>query len=98
MAVLRLITSSILRRRLHRQVGRLLALEDAIDIAGRAPMQVDRIGPVGDKTSICDETALKVDRWQLVPVCERNDQIAISQREGARREDHTAVRRAARTP
>ena len=29
-------------RRLHRQVGWLLALEDAVDIAGRAPVLVDR--------------------------------------------------------
>ena len=28
----------ILGRRLHRQVGRLFALEDAIDVAGRAPI------------------------------------------------------------
>ena len=34
-----------LGRRLHRQVGRLLALEDAIDIDGRAPVLVDRSGP-----------------------------------------------------
>ena len=27
----------VLGRRLHRQVGRLLALEDAVDVAGRAP-------------------------------------------------------------
>jgi hypothetical protein len=30
---------------LHRKVGRLLALEDAIDVAGRAPIGVDRSGP-----------------------------------------------------
>ena len=35
----------VLGRRLHRQVGRLLALEDAIDISGRAPVLVDEIGP-----------------------------------------------------
>ena len=35
----------VLGRRLHRQVGRLLALEDAIDIAGRAPVLVDVSGP-----------------------------------------------------
>ena len=32
----------VLGRRLHRQIGRLLALEDAIDVAGRAPVLVDR--------------------------------------------------------
>ena len=39
----------VLGRRLHRQVGRLLALENAIDIASRAPVQVDKIGPIGDQ-------------------------------------------------
>jgi hypothetical protein len=33
---------------LHRQIGRFLALEDAIDIAGRAPVLVDEIRPIGD--------------------------------------------------
>ena len=45
LAVLRLITSSYLVGCLHRQVGRLLALEDAIDVAGRAPVQLDQAGP-----------------------------------------------------
>src|SRR3954452_1093861 len=31
----------VLSRRLHRQVGRLLALEDAVNVAGRAAMLVD---------------------------------------------------------
>jgi hypothetical protein len=31
-------------------------------------MQVDSIGPVGDETSICDETAQKVDRRQLTGI------------------------------
>src|SRR6266404_486375 len=34
-------------RLLDRQVGWLLALEDAIDAAGRAPVRVDRIRAVG---------------------------------------------------
>src|SRR5436190_18603169 len=38
----------VLGRRLHRQVGRLLALEDAIDVSGRAPALVDQIGSIGD--------------------------------------------------
>ena len=51
LAVLRLIDQLVLRRRLHRKVGRLLALEDAIDVAGRAPVRVDEIGPVGDQAA-----------------------------------------------
>jgi hypothetical protein len=34
--------------RLHRQVGWLLALQDAIDITSRAPVLVDEIRPIGD--------------------------------------------------
>ena len=33
----------VLGRRLHRKVGRLLALEDTIHVAGRAAVRVDRI-------------------------------------------------------
>ena len=38
----------ILGRGLHRQVRRLLALEDAVDIVGRAPELIARIRPIGD--------------------------------------------------
>ena len=55
LAVLRLIDQLVLGRRLHRQVGRLLALEDAIDVAGRAPVLVDRIRPIGDQAAGGDE-------------------------------------------
>jgi hypothetical protein len=35
----------VLSRRLHWQVGRLLALENTINVISRAPVLVDRIGP-----------------------------------------------------
>ena len=35
----------ILGGRLYRQVGRLFALEDAIDVAGCAPVLADKINP-----------------------------------------------------
>jgi hypothetical protein len=44
LAVLRLITVSYLVGALHRQVGRLLASEDAIDVLGRLTVLV---GPGG---------------------------------------------------
>ena len=77
-AVLRLITSSIFGRRLHRQVGGPLALEDAIDVAGRAAELVDVIRPVGDQAAAGDEEAVGVDRGQLVPRRQRDDQIAMN--------------------
>ena len=39
----------VLDRRLHRQVGGLLALEDAINVPGRASVLVDQVRPVGDE-------------------------------------------------
>ena len=38
-------------RRLHRKVGRLLAFEDTVDVAGRAPVLVDPVRPIGDQTA-----------------------------------------------
>src|SRR6266404_4040707 len=45
----------VLSRRLHWQVAWLLALEDAVDVAGRLPVLFDLIGPVADQTagSLC---------------------------------------------
>ena len=80
MAVLRLMTSSILGRRLHRQVGRLLALEDAVDVAGGAAVLVDPIRPIGDQAAGGDEGAVGVDGGQLVPGRQRDDQIAMNRR------------------
>ena len=64
MAVLRLIDQLVLGRRLHRQVGRLLALEDAVDVAGRAAVLVDQDRPVGDQAAAGDEERIGVDRGQ----------------------------------
>jgi hypothetical protein len=47
---------------LHRHVGRLLTLEDAVDVAGRLPVLVDAINPVGDQAASDGEEAFVVDR------------------------------------
>ena len=39
----------VLVRRLHREVGRLIASEDTIDVARRAPVLVREIGTIGNK-------------------------------------------------
>src|SRR3989442_131792 len=54
----------ILGGRLHRQVRRLLALEDAIDVAGSLPELVDLIRPVVYQPTDGDEGALEVDSRQ----------------------------------
>ncbi len=52
----------VLGRRLHRQVGRLLTLKNAIDITSRAPVLIDGIGAVGDQATDGDEGTLEVNR------------------------------------
>ena len=70
----------VLGRRLHRQVGRLLALEDAVDVAGGASILVDQVRPVGDQATGCDGVAAGVDRGQTVPGRQRGDQFAMNDR------------------
>src|SRR5262244_4584858 len=57
-------------------------------------MQVDSVGPVGDETTVCDQSALKVHCGQLVPVRQRDDQLAMKLRECTCRQNHAGVRRA----
>ena len=61
----------VLGRRLYRQVGRLLALEDTVDVLRRASERVDRVRPVGDQATAGDETAIPIDRMQSMPVRQR---------------------------
>ena len=66
----------ILCRRLHRHIGWLVALEDAVDVARRAAIQIDAVRPIGEQAAGSNERAIEVDRWELVPRRKRNDQIA----------------------
>ena len=52
----------VLCRRLHRHVGRVLTFEDAVDVAGRLPILVDAINPIGDQAASGDEEAFVIDR------------------------------------
>jgi len=49
----------VLVRHLHRQVSRFLALENAIDVAGRFPVQGGEIGSIGSQAAGGDEGAFK---------------------------------------
>src|SRR5262245_38432595 len=52
----------VLGRRLHGKIGGPLALKDAIDVAGRAPIVVDVVGPIGDQHTARGKEICKVDR------------------------------------
>jgi hypothetical protein len=56
----------IFRRRLHRQVGRLLALEDAIDVTARLSELTNDINPVRDQATSDDIVAETIHSGQLV--------------------------------
>ena len=84
--------------RLHRQVGWLLGLEDAIDIAGGTPILVDVTSPIGDQTAGGDEDTFVIDRRQFVPSRQLDDQIAMTRRGRARRHDQATAWRAAQRP
>ena len=54
-------------------------------------MHVDLIRPIGDQAAGGDEEAFEVDRGQLVAGRQRDDQIAMTLRQRARRHDQPAV-------
>jgi hypothetical protein len=63
---------------LHRQLGRLAALENAINIEPRSPPQVGGIVPIGKQTSDLGEVTIRVDRRELVLRCQFDDPIAMN--------------------
>jgi hypothetical protein len=79
-------------RRLHRQVGGLFALEDAIDVGGGAGILVQLIRPVGDQAARTGKIAEGVDRGQLVPGRQRGERPRMVRPELARRQDQSAIR------
>src|SRR6266851_6264189 len=82
----------VLGRRLHRKVGGLLALQDAINVAGRAPERIGCIGSIGDQATADSVVADRIDRGQSVAGRARDDQFAMDRRERARRHDQAAIR------
>src|SRR5262245_53638955 len=68
----------VLGRGLHGKIGRLLSLENAVDIAGRTTILIGSIRPVRQKAAACDLEAVGVDCWQLVSGSELYDEITIN--------------------
>src|SRR5262245_31931778 len=81
----------VLGRLLHGKVRGLVALEDAIDVAGRAPIRVAPIQPVGDQAAAGDVEASAINCRQSIPGCQGDDQIAMAGRQRARHDDKAAV-------
>src|SRR5262249_24836606 len=67
----------VLRWRLHRQIGWLLAFQDAVDVTRRAPILIDEIRPVGDQAAVADIKTGIIDDRQSVPSRQRKDQLSM---------------------
>src|SRR5262245_4108177 len=74
----------VLGRRLHRKVGGLLALEDAIDIGGRLPVRGDSVGAVRDQAAVFHEVSYEVHRGQSVLGRQSDDQLTMKDRKSTR--------------
>src|SRR5262245_45763149 len=83
----------VLGRRLHRKIGGLLALENAVDVAGGASILLLKISSIRNQTAVSDEQAFEVDCGQSVAGRKLDDQIALNARNRAPRYDQTAITR-----
>ena len=70
----------------------MLALEDAIDVTGRAAVRLDCIWSVREQAAIGDEVAGGIHRGQSVPSRERDDQVAMRNCPSACRHYQAAIR------
>jgi hypothetical protein len=69
----------VARRCLHWEVGGLLAFEEAINIAGRLPERVDRIGTIGHSGAMIRDIGPELSLcWPVLPMRLREDAQAQS--------------------
>src|SRR6266536_2595644 len=80
------------RRRLHRQVGRLLAPKDAIDVTCREPGLLDLINAVGYEPAGGYEETKGINRGQTESRRQRDDRLAKYNGGEIRQHNHAAVR------
>src|SRR5262249_5056878 len=83
----------VLSWRLHRKVGRLLTLEDAVDVAGRFPILPSNVRAIGDEAASFDEEAQRIDRRQPMLSRQANDQRPYGNRLCSPGNDKAAIGR-----
>src|SRR5262245_26937495 len=75
------------RRLLDRQIGDGGALQDAVDLAGRAPHQRLDIGPVGHEAALGDEIVPAIEHWQAVLRGKGDKARAVEDGKAVRKDD-----------
>jgi hypothetical protein len=68
-----------------------LASEDAVDVACRAPVLVDQIGPIGDQASVADHVTVGTNHGQLMLGRNLDDVSMKNIRPAGCRQDQAAV-------
>ena len=81
-----------LGRVLHRQVARLLALEDAVDIAGGAPENVQGVRRIRHQAALHDRLPIRMDGGDGVLRDRRQDRLTMRHGERVRGNDETTRR------
>src|SRR5262249_11883942 len=80
----------------HREIARLLASQNAIDIGGGAAKEVYHVDSVGEQTAGSDRVRCRIDRRYIVSGRRRYVQRAMHAHESIRHDDKAASRLAAK--
>jgi hypothetical protein len=81
-----------LARKLHRQIARLGALQDAIDIGRRLLVDLGQIDSVRDKAAACGEEPIRIDRRRAMSGRQGDDEVAVKNGDGIRYREQRAIR------
>src|SRR5262249_3086468 len=85
-----------LGRELHREIARLFAAQNAIDIGGGTTPVVCSVESVGEQTAVPGPDRIRIDRRYLVSGRRQYDRHAMRDREHIRRGDKAASRLASK--
>src|SRR6516162_5025354 len=76
-----------LGRKLHREIARLLAAQDAIHIGGGLTIVFYRVDSVGEQAAVSDSDRAPIDRRYVVSGRRRYDRRALRENECTRQDD-----------
>src|SRR5579863_9191618 len=77
---------------LDRQIARLLAAQNAVDVTGRLPVCVDEVGSIGHQAAEVGVETPRIDGGQAVLRSKGDDQLTIGPGDAARQRNQAAVR------
>src|SRR5262249_47882944 len=81
-----------LGRKLHREIARLLAAQDAIHVGGGATKVVSLVDSVGEQSAVSGIGRIPIDRWYVVSGRRQYDRRAMHGREYIRHDNKAATR------